>query len=156
MSCWLFLLMMISSNECHGSLLMINQHWWYWFGVVRQDAIFWANLDPDGCRNLPGHNELKYCGQKTMADLLYTHFCIRVLQFDSRIATIFFLSGKLAMVIIRSGHHWRGIDCKFLPEPTTSNFVNVIFHDELSPPDHQRLHMYTVFRVEVLFIGWYS
>ena len=37
---------------------MINQHWF--IGAVRQQAITWANVDPDLCRHMVslGHNEL--------------------------------------------------------------------------------------------------
>ena len=40
---------------------MISQHWFRkWLGAVRQQAITWANVDPDLCRHTasPGHNEL--------------------------------------------------------------------------------------------------
>ena len=40
---------------------MISQHWFrQWLGAVRQQAITWANVDPDLCRQMAslGHNEL--------------------------------------------------------------------------------------------------
>ena len=40
---------------------MISQHWFrWWLGAVRQQAIIWANVDPDLCRHMAslGHNEL--------------------------------------------------------------------------------------------------
>ena len=51
--------LLISSNhliikpweECHRTLLIIRQHWSrVWLGAVRQQAIAWANADPDLCR----------------------------------------------------------------------------------------------------------
>ena len=44
---------------------MISQHWFRrWLGAVRQQAITWANVDPDLCCHLasPGHNELTHWG----------------------------------------------------------------------------------------------
>ena len=38
-----------------------GQHWFrQWLGAVRQQAITWANVDPNICRHIPliGHNEL--------------------------------------------------------------------------------------------------
>ena len=40
---------------------MISQHWFRkWLGAIRQQAITWANVDPDLCRHVVslGHNEL--------------------------------------------------------------------------------------------------
>ena len=42
-------------------LLMISQHWFrWWLGAVRQQAITWANVDPDLCCHMAslGHSEL--------------------------------------------------------------------------------------------------
>ena len=50
------------SDKCHWTLLMISQHWFrQWLGAVRQQAITWANVDPDLWRQMAslGHNELK-------------------------------------------------------------------------------------------------
>ena len=48
--------------ECHCTSLMISQYWFrLWLGVVRQQAITWANVDPDLCHHMAslGHNELQ-------------------------------------------------------------------------------------------------
>ena len=38
------------SDECHRTSLMINSHWFrLWLGAVRQQAITWANVDQDLC-----------------------------------------------------------------------------------------------------------
>ena len=38
----------LPSDECHKTVLMISQHWFrQWLGAVRQQAITWANVDPD-------------------------------------------------------------------------------------------------------------
>ena len=40
-------------DECHSTLVMISQHWFReWLGAVRQQAIAWANVDPDLCRHM--------------------------------------------------------------------------------------------------------
>ena len=52
-------LMIMPSDECHGTYLKISQHWFrQWLGAVRQQAITWANVDPDLCRHMAslGHN----------------------------------------------------------------------------------------------------
>ena len=54
-------LMIMPWDECHGTLLMMSQHWFrYWLGAVRQQAITWTNVDIVPCRHMasPGHNEL--------------------------------------------------------------------------------------------------
>ena len=44
--------MKLPSDECHWTFLMISQHWFrQWFGAVRQQAITWANVDPDLCHH---------------------------------------------------------------------------------------------------------
>ena len=43
-------LMKLLSGEYHRTPLMISQHWFrLWLGAVRQQAITWANIDPDLC-----------------------------------------------------------------------------------------------------------
>ena len=40
-------------DECRSTLLMISQHWFrQWLGAFRQQAITWANGDPDLCRHI--------------------------------------------------------------------------------------------------------
>ena len=54
-------LVKLPSDECNWILLMISQHWLRkWLGAVRQQAITWANVDPNLCRHMAslGHNEL--------------------------------------------------------------------------------------------------
>ena len=44
---------------------MTSQYWFrQWIGAVRQQAITWANVDPDPCRHMAslGRNELTHCG----------------------------------------------------------------------------------------------
>ena len=51
----------ITSDECHRTLLMMSQHWFrQWPGADRQQAITWANVDSDRCCLMAslGHNEL--------------------------------------------------------------------------------------------------
>ena len=44
----ILILMIMSSDECHKTLLMISQHWFrWWLGAVRQQAITWASVDQD-------------------------------------------------------------------------------------------------------------
>ena len=55
------ILVKLPSWECQWTLLMISQHWFgQWLGAVRQQAITWANFDPDPWRHVAslGHNEL--------------------------------------------------------------------------------------------------
>ena len=54
-------LVKLSSDECNWTLLMISQHWYRWWrGAVRQQAITWASVDPDLCRQIAslGPNKL--------------------------------------------------------------------------------------------------
>ena len=55
-------LLIMPSHECHGTLLMISQHWFrWWHGAVRQQVITWANVDPDLCCHMAsiGHELLR-------------------------------------------------------------------------------------------------
>ena len=55
------LLVKLLSGECYKQPLMISHHWFRSrLGIVRQQAITWANVDPQLCRHMAllGHNEL--------------------------------------------------------------------------------------------------
>ena len=61
--------------ECHWASLMISQHWLrQWLGAVRQQAITWANVDPDLCRHMAslGHNELIENGRPCIVEIIGT------------------------------------------------------------------------------------
>ena len=50
----------LPSDECQWTLVMIRQHWFrQWLGVVRHQAITWANADPYLCCHMAslGSNE---------------------------------------------------------------------------------------------------
>ena len=60
----------LALDECHSTLLMISQHWFReWLGAISQQAITWANVDPDLCRH--------------MASLDPTHFFFKVTMNES-------------------------------------------------------------------------
>ena len=41
------------SGEYHNTSLIISQHWLrQWLGAVKQQAITWANVDPDLWRHM--------------------------------------------------------------------------------------------------------
>ena len=45
--------MKLLSGKCYRTSLMITQHWFrLWLVAIRQQAITWANVDPDLCRHL--------------------------------------------------------------------------------------------------------
>ena len=55
-------LVKLPSNECHGTLLMISQHWFRkWLGAVRHQVITSDNVDPDLYHHMVslGHNEFQ-------------------------------------------------------------------------------------------------
>ena len=59
------LLMIMSSDECHRTLLMISQHWFrWWLGAIRQQAITWTSVDQDFRHHMAslGPNELSEAG----------------------------------------------------------------------------------------------
>ena len=48
-------------DECHSTLLMISQHWFSeWLGAVRQQAIAWADVDPDLYRHMASQGPNEY------------------------------------------------------------------------------------------------
>ena len=58
---WYLQIMIMPSDECHRTLLMISQHWSrWWLGAVRQQAITWTSVDQDLQRHMAwlGPNEL--------------------------------------------------------------------------------------------------
>ena len=70
---WLTALdLLMFSDECNITLLIISQHWFrYWLGAVRQQAITWVNVEPDLCGHMVSldHNELT-----NSALLVYQHY----------------------------------------------------------------------------------
>ena len=57
------LLTIMSSDECHRTLLMISHHWFrWWLGAVRQQAITWTSVDQDLQHHMAslGPNELTF------------------------------------------------------------------------------------------------
>ena len=79
--------MKLSWDIGHWILLMTHQHWFsLWLGAIRQQAITWANVNPDLCRHMAslGHNEfilqtdsvvkLAHWGRVKMAAILQTKF----------------------------------------------------------------------------------
>ena len=57
-------LVILPSDECHWTLLMISQHWFrWWLDAVRQQAITWTNVDVDPWCHIAsiGNNELNLC-----------------------------------------------------------------------------------------------
>ena len=53
---------------------MISQHWFrQWLGAIGQQAITWANVDPDLCRHMVslGQNELNSIFTKTHLPVTY-------------------------------------------------------------------------------------
>ena len=56
------LCMIMTSGECHRTLLMIRQLWfWQWLGAIKQQAITWTSVDQDVQRHMAslGPNELR-------------------------------------------------------------------------------------------------
>ena len=69
-------LVKLYSNECQWTLLMVNQHWFrQWLGAVRQQAITWANVDPDLCCHMAslGHHELTLVQQMAWCHQATSH-----------------------------------------------------------------------------------
>ena len=49
---WGFLVK-LPSGEYHKTSLKISQHWfWHWLGVIRKQAVTWANVDPVVCLHM--------------------------------------------------------------------------------------------------------
>ena len=71
--------MIMSSDECHMTLLLISQHWFrQWLGAVRQQAITWTSVDQDLQRHMAslGPNELSQWElviQEIFGDLCANH-----------------------------------------------------------------------------------
>ena len=68
-------LMKFLPGECLWTSLMISQHWFrWWLGAVRQQAITWANVDRDLCRQMASLdlNELNLEFYKRVATVIMT------------------------------------------------------------------------------------
>ena len=71
--------MRLPSDECRKTSWMINQHCFrIWLGAIRQQAITWANFDPDLCRHMPslGHNAFNWQNAPISCTLRYAMVCI--------------------------------------------------------------------------------
>ena len=62
--------MKLPSDECHKTLLMISQQW---LGAIGQQAITWANVDPDLCRQMAslGLNKLNLAKGKNCNEIFF-------------------------------------------------------------------------------------
>ena len=63
-----------------------DQHWFrLWFGAVRQQAITWANVDPDICRQMAslGLNELMF--HKGTPDMILGNYQSLCVQFHFKL-----------------------------------------------------------------------
>ena len=73
------LLMIMSSDECYRTLLMISQHWFrQWLGAIRQQAITWTSVDQDLHRHMAslGPNELTISTDLMMKVMELGYQCI--------------------------------------------------------------------------------
>ena len=69
-------LVKLPSDEDQQTLSMISQYLpRSWLGAIRQQAITWANIDPNLCRHVMslGHNEL----MSNNEHLILTHFALK-------------------------------------------------------------------------------
>ena len=80
--------MRLLSWKCHTNPLMVGQHWFrYWLGLVRQQAITWANVDPKRCHRMVSWNftwcmwwaPMLTCRQRNAQKQTLGKFC---LQYD--------------------------------------------------------------------------
>ena len=74
-------LVKLPSGECHWTLLMTTQHWFrWWLGAIRQEAITWANVNPDRFISSYGFSRLwvdttDYCTlTHRISDCSYNHW----------------------------------------------------------------------------------
>ena len=108
-------LMMMPSDECHRTLVMISQHWFrWWLGAVRQQVITCANVDLYLCHHMAslGLNELTHCNTLTRQNR--HHFA------DDRFKCIFLNENLLSLI---------KISLKFIPMGPVNNipaFVQIM------------------------------
>ena len=84
-------LVKLPSDECHWTLLMRSQHWFrWWLGTVRQQAITWANVDPDLCCHMasPGHSELTHWPLEDVVIILIVQYSRTFSWLISRIFSV--------------------------------------------------------------------
>ena len=87
--------MIMASDECYRTLLMISQHWFRkWLGAVRQQAITWTTVDQDLQRHMVslGPNELTHLPLNKMA-VISQHFQMhfhewKILYFDKNFTEV--------------------------------------------------------------------
>ena len=61
------------SGECHKNSLIETQYWFsYWLASTKQQAITWANLDPDLCHHMVSlsRNDFKQLNMYTVNEVL--------------------------------------------------------------------------------------
>ena len=89
------------SGDCHGTSLIISQHWFIWqVGAVRHQAIRWANVGQGFCKHVAslGVNQFSIYIMKCdnpYWTLLYTH--ISILKCLSITATAFLVSSDFCV-----------------------------------------------------------
>ena len=119
--------------------LVMSQHWFkLWLGAIRQQAITWANVDPDVCRHLAslGHNELtlprsttwwsyKICAVRHLcnktSDWWFTHTEKQWCRRDP--TDLFIMADDLSCIV------WPYFPCLFCWHFPTANLLQ-LFHFE--------------------------
>ena len=92
----------LPSDECNWILLMISQYWFRkWLGAVRQQAITWANVDPDLYRHMAwlGHHEL----DKGLRRLVYWRIWACVYMY---IYMYIYIKVEWHIWVSKLGQHW--------------------------------------------------
>ena len=122
-------LVKLYSNECQWTLLMVNQHWFrQWLGAVRQQAISWANVDPDLRHHMAslGHNELTHRFWQCQSAIFQTfpNPCLTITKFLTSwldwllsevalIAKIYF-SNTFYMLWQQVHYYWKWIEVNYV------------------------------------------
>ena len=130
-------LVKLPSYECQWTIFMVSQHWfWQWLGAVRQQAITWANVDPDLCLHMVslGHNELSYQVWHVLFQIISRYLCFLLTFLIYKMEKMIpqNLSTLSVSLISESGHQgllllsWDTFDQIWIINHMTSNVGNEI------------------------------
>ena len=114
---------------------MISQHWFRkWLGAVRQQAITWANVDPDLCRHMVSldHNELTHWGLSAPSH--YLNQCSHIVNWALR--NIFQCNFICNSKVFIQGNALENGICKMVAESSRPKCVNS------SPPSATYMHQW--------------
>ena len=126
--------MMLPLDDCHGTLLMISQHWLrWWFGAGTHQDLTWANVHLDLCRHMTslGHKESKIIWWSCLYTDEITYVCANHILPYTFIACLNYhclMQFELSYLLIWNTSTSQSVNLSFDPGIWTTKYCPGILH----------------------------